>query len=138
MPAMRSAPRSKVAPCTARFANQPSTQPTPSIVKAAPTVRSKVGILPHTRKCVAFAKTILGGARRRQALDGDGPPAAATATAGPTAIGQGLGSRKCHLRLELRPGARPRGTLRPPCAPYQRHNGAARHPTEQAAATKPA
>src|SRR5262245_11209649 len=72
MPAIRSAPRSKVAPCTARLANQPSTQPTPSIVKAATTVRSKVGILPHTRKCVAFAKTILRGVRRRQALDRDG------------------------------------------------------------------
>src|SRR5215813_8291492 len=46
MPATRSAPRSKVDPCTAKLANQPSTHPTLNMVSAATTVRSKVGIFP--------------------------------------------------------------------------------------------
>src|SRR5262245_28921592 len=73
MPAIKSAPRSKVAPCTARLANQPSTQPTLSIVSAAMTVRSKVGILPHSQM-LGICKTILRGAPGPQARDRAGTP----------------------------------------------------------------
>src|SRR5262245_28820941 len=102
MPAIKSAPRSKVAPCTARLANQPSAQPTLSIVSAAMTVRSKVGILPHSQM-LGICKTILRGAPGRQARDRAPTPDAGTRAERDRERRKGFAARACHLWRRPRP-----------------------------------
>ena len=75
-----------MAPCTARFANQPQHAAHAEHRQGCNDGAIQSRHSPHTRKCVAFAKTILW-ARRRQALDRDGPRAAAMAPARPIALG---------------------------------------------------